>query len=150
MRSNCLSADHSREVLGKEAMLHGLAVIVVSLALLSIAPRLVQAAAGDLDPTFGNGGVVQTTFGDSAAEGNDVVLQADGKIIVVGFTGAGSYSSFNNFALVRFNSDGSLDQSFGVGGKVKSARGVATSAALQADGKILVGGTYDTGSSNGC
>src|SRR5438552_10963213 len=103
---------------------------------------------GSLDQTFGTNGSVQTTFGDAAAEGNDVVLQADGKIIVVGFTGTGSYSSFNNFALVRFNSDGSLDQSFGVGGKVKSARGVATSAALQADGKILVGGTYDTGSSN--
>src|SRR6266446_3520473 len=82
-------------------------------------------ADGSLDQTFGNNGSVQTTFGDSAAEGNDVVLQGDGKIIVVGFTGAGSYSSFNYFALVRFNSDGSLDQSFGAGGKVKSARGIA-------------------------
>jgi uncharacterized delta-60 repeat protein len=104
---------------------------------------------GSLDQTFGTNGSVQTTFGDAAAEGNDVVLQADGKIIVVGFTGAGSYSSFNNFALVRFNPDGSLDQGFGAGGKVKSARGVATCVVLQADGKILVGGTYDTGSSNG-
>jgi uncharacterized delta-60 repeat protein len=104
---------------------------------------------GSLDQTFGDNGSVQTTFGDSAAEGNDVVLQADGKIIVVGSTGAGSYSSFNNFALVRFNPDGSLDQSFGVGGKVKSAKGTATSAVLQADGKIVVGGTYDTGSSRG-
>ncbi len=103
-------------------------------------------ADGTLDQTFGNNGSVQTTFGDPAAEGNDVVLQADGKIIVVGFTGAGSYSSFNNFALVRFNPDGSLDQTFGSGGKVKSASGVATSAALQADGKIVVGGTFDNGS----
>jgi uncharacterized delta-60 repeat protein len=104
---------------------------------------------GSLDQTFGTNGSVQTTFGDSAAEGNDVVLQADGKIIVVGFTGAGSYSSLNNFALVRFNPDGGLDQSFGAGGKVKSASGIATSVMLQADGKIVVGGTYDTGSSNG-
>src|SRR5947207_6947421 len=104
---------------------------------------------GSLDQTFGSNGSVQTTFGDSAAEGNDVVLQPDGKIIVVGFTGAGSYSSLNNFALVRFNPDGTLDQSFGAGGKVKSARGLATSAVLQADGKIVVGGTYDTGSSRG-
>src|SRR5919197_2485415 len=104
-------------------------------------------ADGSLDQTFGNNGSVQTTFGDSAAEGNDVVLQADGKIVVVGFTGAGSYSSLNNFALVRFNPDGSLDQSFGVGGTVKSASGVATSVALLADGKLLVGGTYDPGTS---
>jgi uncharacterized delta-60 repeat protein len=104
---------------------------------------------GSLDQTFGTNGSVQTTFGDSAAEGNDVVLQADGKIIVVGFTGAGSYTSLNNFALARFNADGSLDQSFGAGGKVKSASGIATSAVLQADGKIVVGGSYDTGSVHG-
>jgi len=101
---------------------------------------------GSLDQTFGTNGSVQTTFGDSAAEGNDVVLQADGKIIVVGFSGAGSYSSFNNFALVRFNPDGTLDQTFGTGGKVKSASGIATSSVLQADGKIVVGGTFDNGS----
>jgi uncharacterized delta-60 repeat protein len=101
---------------------------------------------GSLDQTFGTNGSVQTTFGDSAAEGNDLVLQTDGKIIVVGFTGAGSYSSLNNYALVRFNPDGSLDQTFGNGGKIKSASGVATSAALQVDGKLVVGGTYDTGS----
>ena len=100
---------------------------------------------GSLDQTFGNNGSVQTTFGDAAAEGNDVVLQTDGKIIVVGFSGAGSYSSLNNFALVRFNPDGSLDQSFGSGGKIKSTSGIATSAVLQTDGKIVVGGSYDTG-----
>src|SRR5256886_3355179 len=261
MRTNHLSADRSIEILGKEATLRGLSFTFVIIALLFIAPRAVQAAAGDLDPSFGNGGVVQTdfsggddygfgvkvqsdgktvvvgesgvyplfhsaltrynrngtldrtfgtggkvvaaldaggdgstaiafqpdgkiltagsvihnnfvvafvtarfnpdgsldqtfgtngsvqtTFGDSAAEGNDVVLQADGKIIVVGFSGAGSYSSFNNFALVRFNPDGTLDQTFGTGGKVKSASGIATSSVLQADGKIVVGGTFDNGS----
>src|SRR5437762_4329916 len=102
-------------------------------------------ADGSLDQTFGNNGSVQTTFGDPAAEGNDVVLQPDGKIIVVGFSGAGSYTDLNNFALVRFNADGSLDQSFGSGGKIKSASGIATSAVLQTDGKIVVGGSYDTG-----
>src|SRR5438093_3038699 len=90
---------------------------------------------GSLDQTFGTNGSVQTTFGDSSAEGNDVVLQPDGKIIVVGFTGAGSYSSFNNFALVRFNSDGRLDQSFGGAGKVESGRAGATSYVVKAAGK---------------
>ena len=96
---------------------------------------------GSLDQTFGTNGSVETTFGDSSAEGNDVILQADGKIVVVGFTGAGSYTDNNNFALVRFNPDGTLDQTFGDGGKVKSNAGQATSVALQSDGKLLVGGT---------
>jgi len=100
---------------------------------------------GSLDQTFANTGSVETTFGDSEAEGNDVILQPDGKIVVVGFSGAGSYTNSNSVALVRFNPDGSLDQSFGTGGKVKNLSSVATSAALQADGKLVVGGTYDTG-----
>ena len=99
---------------------------------------------GTLDQTFGTNGVVQTTFGDSSAEGNDVVLQADGKIVVVGFTGAGSYTNNNNFALVRFNPDGTLDQTFGTGGMVKSNAGMAWSVALQSDGKLLVGGTNES------
>jgi uncharacterized delta-60 repeat protein len=106
-------------------------------------------ADGTLDVTFGNNGSVQTTFGDSAAEGNDVVLQRDGKIIVVGSTGAGSYSDLNDFALARYNSDGTLDQSFGVGGKVMThfpgvfntgSRALADT--LQSDGKLVVAGTY--------
>jgi uncharacterized delta-60 repeat protein len=103
---------------------------------------------GTLDQTFGTNGVVQTTFGDAAAEGNDVVLQPDGKIVVVGFSGAGSYSSNNNVALVRYNPDGTLDQTFGTGGKVKNISGVGTSVALQADGKIVVVGTFDPGSTS--
>src|SRR5438552_1820941 len=104
---------------------------------------------GSLDQTFGNNGSVQTTFGDSAAEGNDLVLQSDGRIVVVGFTGAGSYSALNDFALARYNSDGSLDQSFGLGGKVTThfpgafnTGSRATCCALQPDGKLLVAGSY--------
>jgi uncharacterized delta-60 repeat protein len=106
-------------------------------------------ADGSLDQTFGNNGSVETTFGDPTAAAKAVVLQADGKIFVVGVSGAGSYSELNDFALARFNSDGSLDQSFGTGGKVKThfpgvfnTGSSATSAALQADGKLVVGGHY--------
>ena len=106
-------------------------------------------ADGILDQTFGSNGSVQTTFGDPSAEGNDVVLQADGKIIVVGFTGAGSYSALNDFAVVRYNSDGTLDSGFGVGGKVtthfpgiSNTGSIATCALLQGDGKLVVGGHY--------
>jgi uncharacterized delta-60 repeat protein len=106
-------------------------------------------ADGSLDQTFGNNGSVETTFGDPTAAAKAVVLQADGKIIVVGVSGAGSYSELNDFALARYNSDGSLDPSFGTGGKVKThfpgvfnTGSSATSAALQPDGKLVVGGHY--------
>jgi uncharacterized delta-60 repeat protein len=106
-------------------------------------------ADGSLDQTFGNNGSVETTFGDPTAAARAVVLQADGKIIVVGVSGAGSYSELNDFALARYNPDGSLDPSFGTGGKVKThfpgvfnTGSSATSAALQFDGKLVVGGHY--------
>lgn len=104
---------------------------------------------GSVDQTFGDNGSVTTGFGDFIAEANAVVLQGDGKIIVAGVSGAGAYSELNDFVLARYNSDGSLDQGFGTGGKLKTHfPGVfntgsdATSVTLQADGKLLVGGYY--------
>jgi uncharacterized delta-60 repeat protein len=106
-------------------------------------------ADGSLDQTFGTNGSVETTFGDQTAEARAVALQADGKIVVVGVSGAGSYSELNDFAVARYNSNGSLDQTFGTGGKVKTHfPGVgntgsnATSVALQSDGKLVVGGYH--------
>ena len=69
---------------------------------------------GELDPSFGIGGKVITHFGgDDVAQG--VVIQADGKIVVAGYSSNGSTS---DFALARYNPDGSLDSSFGGEGKV--------------------------------
>jgi len=106
-------------------------------------------ADGSLDQTFGSNGSVETTFGDPTAAAKAVVLQADGKIIVVGVSGAGPYSELNDFALARYNSDGSLDQIFGGTGKFKThfpgvdnTGSSATSVALQPDGKLVVGGYY--------
>src|SRR5207237_6773045 len=62
---------------------------------------------GSLDQTFGNAGRNVFNFGDPEAEGNAVVLQADGKIIVIGVSGAGSGSELHDFALARLNPDGS-------------------------------------------
>src|SRR5262249_11256642 len=74
-----------------------------------------QSAAGDLDPTFGNGGKVTTGF-----SGNDiatcVAIQSDGKIVVGGTSTDPAGNS--DFALARYNTDGSLDPSFGFNGKV--------------------------------
>src|SRR4029450_8077165 len=106
-------------------------------------------ADGSLDQAFGTNGSVETTFGDQTAAGRAIVVQADGKIIVGGGSGAVSYSELNDFALARYNSDGSLDQSFGSSGKVTThfpgvgnTGSSATSVALQTDGKLAVGGYY--------
>jgi uncharacterized delta-60 repeat protein len=97
-----------------------------------------QAAAGDLDSTFGAGGKVTTLVGTGAAA-NDVVIQPDGKIVIAG----GANVSNGSILLIRYNSDGSLDNSFGSGGISTTVSPVGIRAmALQADGKIvLVGAT---------
>src|ERR1051325_589532 len=95
-------------------------------------------APGDLDPTFGNGGKVATEF--HFAHPTDVVVQADGKIVVCGT----DESNTAEFVLVRYHADGSLDTSFGNGGKVSTGLGqpfnYANGMAIQADGKIVVTG----------
>ncbi|MEJ7653770.1 MAG: delta-60 repeat domain-containing protein [Chloroflexia bacterium] len=83
------------------------------------------------------------TFGqdDSA---RDVLLQPDGKLVVIGFSQNEQGENFR-FVLARLNPSGTLDLSFGRGGKVitdpTADRDIAMSAALQKDGKIIVLGT---------
>ncbi len=103
---------------------------------------------GQLDSTFGEGGLVTTDmYRDSHASA--VALQADGKLVVAGnvvstvgsIPGAGIT---NDFALTRYNRDGSLDDSFGDQGMVStdfnSKDDTAAAVALQDDGKIIVAG----------
>jgi uncharacterized delta-60 repeat protein len=78
-------------------------------------------ANGSLDTSFGNDGKTVTTFGDPSAQANALIVQSDGKIVLIGHTGFGPYSELNDFALARYDSDGSLDSSFGNGGKGQDA-----------------------------
>ncbi len=98
---------------------------------------------GTLDTTFGKGGIVTTDFDGLDDQAADVVLQSDGKIVVGGT--ATISANTTDFAVVRYNTDGSLDTSFGTGGKVTTFVGqfpTAERLALQSDGKIiLVGGS---------
>src|SRR6266542_1606848 len=98
-------------------------------------------ANGSLDTSFGSGGLVATTFGTGNTRVNGIALQPDGKTVAAGFDNNGtSYE----FALARYNADGSLDTSFGTGGKVTTDFGfgadVAWAVAVQPDGKIVAAG----------
>ncbi|MEO7319254.1 MAG: choice-of-anchor D domain-containing protein, partial [Chthoniobacteraceae bacterium] len=104
---------------------------------------------GSLDNGFGTGGIVTTPIGSGNDSGRSVALQSDGKILVAGDSRVGSN---NDFALVRYNTDGSLDSSFGTGGIVTTLIGsiydYGNSVAVQSDGKILVGGASSSGTNN--
>ncbi|MDZ8096654.1 MAG: DUF4347 domain-containing protein [Nostoc sp. DedQUE05] len=97
-------------------------------------------ADGSLDSSFGNGGKVITNFGEDF--GHNVLLQPDGKIILAGYIGNGN----PDYVLLRYNTNGSLDTSFGNGGKVNGTNGYAV--AIQLDGKIVVGGRASNGNNN--
>ncbi len=98
-------------------------------------------AAGDLDPTFDVDGKLTTDFGSGADVARSVAIQADGKIVVAGSSANGIN---NDFALARYNTDGSLDTSFSGDGKLTTEFGSsydrAYDMAIQADGKIIVVG----------
>ncbi len=102
---------------------------------------------GSLDTSFNGTGKVITAVGSGNDYAQCVTLQADGKLLLGGFASIGST---NDFALVRYNADGSLDSGFGSGGKVTTAIGgghdQAYCMALQSDGKILLGGIVSNGS----
>ncbi len=96
---------------------------------------------GSVDTTFGSSGKVITDFGgqDSAS---DIAIQNDGKIVAAGTTDHGSYAF--DFALARYDSNGSLDTTFGTDGKVITDFGPngdrGYSVVIQSDGKIVVAG----------
>jgi uncharacterized delta-60 repeat protein len=101
--------------------------------------------AGDFDPTFGTSGIATHQFtgpGNNQAEA--AVVQTDGKLVVVGDVNVVNPSGPAGVNMARFNADGSLDATFGIGGRVitGSVGLVVTTAAIQADGKILVAGQH--------
>jgi uncharacterized delta-60 repeat protein len=97
-------------------------------------------ADGSLDTSFDADGKVTTSFNNYAEAAYTVIIQADGKIIAAGITDLSSNGNWRS-ALVRYNTDGSLDHSFGAGGKVLGAGREISEIALQPDGKIVaVGG----------
>ena len=98
---------------------------------------------GTLDDSFGRGGKIYTDFQNTSDDARDVVLQPDGKIVVMGQ----DRSTSTSLLLARYNPDGSLDTTFGVNGKVRTFIGnnihSLNSLLLQPDGKFVVAGIFN-------
>ncbi|MFT3681558.1 MAG: GEVED domain-containing protein [Ferruginibacter sp.] len=99
------------------------------------------AQTGELDPMFGTGGIVTTTaLLPGATVYNSSVVQSDGKLVAAGYTNNGT----NDFAIVRYNVNGTPDNSFSGDGVItvslSAGNDVINAVVIQADGKILVTG----------
>jgi uncharacterized delta-60 repeat protein len=124
----------------------GVFAAIVATTIAVVTAGLVPAGAasppeGAADPGFGDGGIVTTDFAAGWDQANALALQPDGKIVVAGSTVQGDSG---DFAIARYNPNGSPDTSFGTGGKVTTDFGksdFAYGVALQADGKIVAVGT---------
>lgn len=96
---------------------------------------------GVLDASFNSGGLVETVFSSGENLIFDVKLQANNKIVAAGVD---NFAVDNDFAVARYLSDGSLDTSFGVDGKVALNLGSnnddARTLGIQSTGKIVVAG----------
>lgn len=100
----------------------------------------VRGVAGMVDTSFAGGAPV-TRVGDSEDYAHAVAVQADGKVLVAG---SSATPQGTRISVVRYLRDGSLDASFGTGGKAIAAVGtredVARAIVVQPDGRIVVAG----------
>jgi uncharacterized delta-60 repeat protein len=107
--------------------------------IVAMTPAAPPPAAGELDPTFGDGGRVVTDLGGDDSAGG-MAIQRDGRIVVAGQRVAGRSGGF---VVARYLSDGSLDPSFGTGGSVTTDIGEvdgANAVVIQDDGRIVAAG----------
>jgi uncharacterized delta-60 repeat protein len=103
---------------------------------------------GSVDTSFGTGGSTTTDFLGRNDQANSVAIQSDGKIVAGRRANISNDASANyDFALSRYNTDGSLDASFGIGGKLTIGFGgiddECTAIAIQPNGKIVTAGFTD-------
>lgn len=120
----------SKSAFFKKNQLASLALVLV---VVLIGSTVALAADGNLDPTFGTNGIRITDLGSNSDSGNSVLLQPDGKIIML------ASSQGQSPILMRFNSNGSIDNTFGAAGKLSVTFG--DKVARQSDGKLIVGST---------
>jgi uncharacterized delta-60 repeat protein len=105
-------------------------------------------SGGTLDPTFGSGGIVTSSFVTGTNIATDALVQPDGKVVTVGYvTGVGKNAGTNDFFVARYTANGTLDSAFGTGGRtitniLREGNDVPLAVALQpgTGGKILAAG----------
>ena len=112
-----------------------------AMTIISVAYAAEAASPGALDPSFGLGGKVTTLQGQSGV--NDIAAQSDGKLVVVGSC---DREATLDFCVRRYDSNGSIDRTFGIDGRVlthftNDENDIAFGVAIQPDGKIVVAGT---------
>ena len=118
--------------------------VTTALFLSALATEISLAASGDLDSSFGAGGVVALTINDHAYA-TAVAVQDDDKIVAAGYSLSGSSG---RIAVVRLDAVGDLDAAFGSAGVVSipaTNQNIGYAVALQSDANILVAGGEFTG-----
>ncbi|MEO6434957.1 MAG: hypothetical protein ABIP55_04245 [Tepidisphaeraceae bacterium] len=104
-------------------------------------------ADGSVDTSFGENGNAYFDSTALAAVGNEVALQADGRIVIAGFVQTSTGEGPLDLGVWRFNADGSLDTTFGDEGMVRTntapGQEWSNALALTSDGKIVIAGTYE-------
>lgn len=146
------TAGSTIERIGTGASIHALCIqndqriVVGGCAVIENVPQFTLArynANGSLDTSFGNNGIAQTIIGKQSSI-QALKLQDDGKIVVGGFA---ALESGEHFTLARYNSDGTLDATFGVQGIVYTPIGTIShiqAMSIQSDGKIVAAGYTST------
>jgi uncharacterized delta-60 repeat protein len=133
-------------------------VLSLFILVVTLLPSAAFAAPGDFDPTFGNGGRLVTVVGGGSVTVVAEVVQSDGKVVAVGYTDLNGGNK-NDFVLVRYLADGTLDVSFGIGGIVTTnirpfgggsngSNDFAGAVAITGDGRLVVAGYADLSASN--
>ncbi len=121
----------------EQGFLTSFILLAVVLVILTGSPLEVSATGDHLDTSFNGNGKVTTDFDGLHDYGNDVAIQADGKIVVVGS------ASTDQGLIARYNQNGTLDTTFnGTGKRIIPSNRIndVFVVAIQADGKIIVGG----------
>ena len=112
-------------------------ILTLSIIAILLSTTSAFAAAGFLDPSFGANGVAIADLGGDADSSSGIALQPDGKILLLG-SAQGQAP-----VLMRYNSNGSSDNTFGVSGKLALSFG--RKVAIQSDGKLIVAGSSNGG-----